>query len=67
VTETHTFLVSGMSCEHCRAAVRDELIAVEGVTAVEVDLETKLVTVDGASLDDARLRAAINDAGYEAA
>jgi copper chaperone CopZ len=56
-----------MSCEHCGSAVRDELIVVEGVTAVDVDLETKLVTVAGASLDDDRLRAAIYDAGYEAA
>jgi copper chaperone CopZ len=54
-----------MSCEHCRAAVRDELMAVEGVTSVDVDLETKLVTVAGATLDDDRLRAAIDDAGYE--
>ncbi len=56
-----------MSCEHCRSAVRDGLIAVDGVMAVDVDLETKLVTVAGASLDDDRLRAAIDDAGYEAA
>ncbi len=67
MAETHTFRVPGMSCEHCGSAVRDELIAVEGVTAVDVDLETKLVTVAGASLDDDRLRAAIYDAGYEAA
>ena len=41
-------------------------MAVEGVTAVDVDLETKLVSVVGAALDDQLLRAAIDDAGYEA-
>ena len=52
MTETHTFRVPDMSCDHCRAAVREGLMAVEGVTAVDVDLETKLVSVAGAALDD---------------
>ena len=43
------------------------VLAVEGVEAVDVDLETKFVVVRGPDLDDARLRAAIEDAGYEAA
>jgi copper chaperone CopZ len=47
--------------------VKEEVSAVDGVTAVEVDLGTKLVTVTGESLDDAALRAAIEEAGYEAA
>jgi copper chaperone len=37
-----------------------------GRTAVDVDLETKLVRVSGEALDDAALRAAIEEAGYEA-
>jgi copper ion binding protein len=61
------YTVAGMSCEHCVAAVTEELGAVDGVDGVEVDLETKRVVVRGAALDDARLRAAIGDAGYEAA
>jgi copper chaperone len=40
---------------------------VEGVDEVDVDLETKLVTIHGSRLDDAALRAAIEEAGYEAA
>ena len=34
---------------------------------VDVDLETKLVSVSGRELDDAALRSAIAEAGYEAA
>jgi copper chaperone len=60
------FLVPGMSCEHCKHAVSSELSAVDGVTAVDVDLETKWVVVRGEELDDAKLRAAIEEAGYEA-
>jgi copper chaperone len=66
MSESTTYRVPGMSCEHCRAAVTDEVSAVAGVESVGVDLETKLVTVSGSALDDAALRAAIDEAGYEA-
>jgi copper chaperone len=61
-----TFRVEGMSCAHCERAVTDELLGIDGVAAVDVDLDTKLVRVRGDRLDDAELRAAIGDAGYEA-
>ena len=67
MSETVTYRVPEMHCDHCKAAVTDELSAVEGVDSVDVDLETKLVVVVGERLDDATLRAAIDDAGYEAA
>ena len=67
MAETVTYTVPGMSCGHCKAAVTEEVSAVAGVDAVDVDLETKLVTISGTGLDDARLRAAIEEAGYEAA
>lgn len=59
--------VPGMTCGHCRQAVSSELAEVDGVDGVDVDLDTKLVTVRGHDLDDAALRAAIEEAGYEAA
>jgi copper chaperone len=62
-----TYTVPGMSCSHCEQAVSSELLNVEGVEAVEVDLGSKLVHVCGSALDDARLRGAIEAAGYEAA
>jgi copper chaperone CopZ len=55
-----------MTCEHCRIAVAEELSAVPGVECIEVDLDAKLVNVNGAPLDDAALRAAIDEAGYQA-
>lgn len=61
-----TYLVPDMSCSHCEHAVSHELGAVEGVSSVQVDLETKKVVVVGENLDDATLRAAIEEAGYEA-
>ncbi len=62
-----TYTVPDMSCGHCEQAVSSELRDVAGVDAVDVDLDAKLVTVRGRDLDDAALRAAIAEAGYEAA
>jgi copper chaperone len=62
-----TYLVRTMSCARCEQRVRSALSAVEGVAAVRVDLETKFVTVEGESLNDASLRQAIEEAGYEVA
>jgi copper chaperone len=62
-----TFTVAGMHCGHCERAVVAEVSAVAGVSSVEVDLEGKVVTVAGESLDDGAIRAAIEEAGYEAA
>ena len=67
MSETAIYRVPAMSCEHCTAAVAEELTAVQGVKSVTVDLETKLVEVTGDALDDAALRAAIDEAGYAAA
>ncbi len=65
--QTLEYTVSGMSCGHCEAAVKEEVSEVEGVESVDVDLATKLVVVRGEGLDDPAIRAAIDDAGYEAA
>ncbi len=62
-----TYTVPDMSCGHCKQAVSSELEQVDGVDSVVVDLDTKLVTVRGDSLDEAALRAAIEEAGYKAA
>ena len=65
--ETLTYTVPAMHCDHCQHAVKKELSAVDGVESVDVDLETKLVMVVGSGLNDSALRAAIDEAGYEAA
>jgi copper chaperone CopZ len=62
-----TYTVPAMHCGHCTAAVAEEVGAVAGVESVDVDLETKLVVVRGDGLDDAAIRVAIAEAGYQAA
>lgn len=67
MSKTITYSVPDVHCGHCRKAITDEVSTVQGVESVEVDLDAKRVRIVGSDLDDARLRAAIDEAGYEAA
>jgi copper chaperone len=60
---TRTYTVSGISCDHCKHAIETEVSGVVDVVSVDVDVEAKQVTVVGG--DDAAIRAAIDDAGYD--
>jgi copper chaperone len=67
LSETVTYSVPAIHCAHCAMSIREEVSEVAGVDDVAVDVDTKLVTVSGHELDDTALRAAIEEAGYEAA
>lgn len=60
-----TYSVPGVSCGHCRGAITAAVEKLAGVASVEVDLDAKRVRVIGERLDDAAIRAAIDDAGYD--
>ena len=62
-----SYSVPAIDCAHCAMSIREEVGEVEGVEDIDVDLDSKVVTVRGRALDDAALRAAIVEAGYEAA
>jgi copper chaperone len=66
VSSELTFAVEGMSCDHCRVAITGEVEQVAGVTSVDVDLEAKLVRVQGTQLDATAVVDAIDEAGYDA-
>jgi copper chaperone len=60
-----TYTVSGMTCGHCVNSVRSEVGQLPGVTDVHVELASGAVTVtSGAPLDEAAVRAAVDEAGY---
>ena len=65
MTTELSYSVPAMHCESCRLTILEEIEEVAGVEDVVIDLETKLVTVRG-NVDDAAIRAAIGEAGYEA-
>ena len=68
---TTTYLVDGMTCEHCVRAVTTELSAVDGVTGVDVELHpgasSAVLVTSAAPLDDALVREAVDEAGYDLA
>ena len=65
---TATYTVVGMTCGHCVSAVTDEVSQVPGVATVDVDLTSGGLTVSSDSpVDDAAVRAAVEEAGYEVA
>ncbi|MFD1932728.1 MULTISPECIES: heavy-metal-associated domain-containing protein [Nonomuraea] len=65
---TATYTVNGMTCGHCVSSVKEEVGEVAGVTGVEVDLASGLLTVESASpVDKDRIVAAVEAAGYEVA
>ncbi|AZQ71683.1 MULTISPECIES: heavy-metal-associated domain-containing protein [Streptomyces] len=66
MSTTTVYKVSGMTCGHCESAVREEVSALAGVSAVEAVAATGLVTITAAEpLDDEAVRAAVDEAGYE--
>jgi copper chaperone len=67
VSETVTYTVPKIHCAHCAASIQEEVSEVHGVEGVDVDLDAKIVRISGDNLSDAALRAAIREAGYEAA
>ena len=61
------YTVVGMTCEHCVRAVREEVLDVDGVDAVDVDLALGSLRVQGEDVSDAAVGAAVVDAGYKLA
>ena len=69
MTSTSDYTVTGMTCAHCVASVTEEVEEIPGVTDVQVDLvaggtSTARVSAEG-PVDDAAVRAAIAEAGYD--
>ena len=61
-----TYEVKGMTCQHCVNAVSGEIAKLDGVTDVSVDLDSGKVDVtSNAPLDEAAVRDAVDEAGYE--
>ena len=62
---THTYVVAGMTCQHCVMSVREEVGEVSGVTTVDVDLDSGRLTVGGEGFSDDQIATAVAEAGYE--
>ena len=68
MTATSTYTVVGMTCDHCVRSVQEEVGAIPGVSAVDVDLASGAVTVTSErDLETGLVQAAVEEAGYELA
>ena len=59
-----TFVVKGMSCNHCKMSVEKAASKLAGVTAAEANVSKNTLTIEG-EVDEAALRDAVEDAGFE--
>lgn len=63
-----TYVVSGMTCGHCAAAVTEEISAITGVASVTVDLvaggDSAVTVASEGPLERDDVRAAVDEAGY---
>jgi copper chaperone len=66
-TSIRAYGVEGMTCDHCVAAVRDEVGRVAGVESVEVELATGRLEVRGRDVSDDEIASAVEEAGYRLA
>ncbi len=65
---TETFTVNGMTCDHCIASVTTEVSKLDGVTKVDVELASGLVTVESDQpVDPVAFAAAVDEAGFAVA
>jgi copper chaperone len=68
MSQTSTYAVTGMTCGHCVSSVTEEVQEIPGVGAVDVVLETGAMTVTSTEpIDEAAVRAAVEEAGYQLA
>ena len=66
-SERQMFSVTGMTCEHCVAAVREEVGALPGISGVSIDLASGALVVSASNLDRDAVRGAVEEAGYSLA
>jgi len=59
-----SFKVKGMSCKNCKAHVERGISELDGIDFVEADIETGEVRVTGISIDMAKIKDAVELAGY---
>ena len=62
--KTSDLTIQGMSCQHCVAAVKKELLNIPLLTLEDVQVGKASVTYDETKVDESALRTAITNAGF---
>lgn len=62
---TKSILVQGMTCNHCKANVENEIKSMDGVEAVQIDLSSGKVIISGDGIDLNQVKTGIESIGYK--
>lgn len=62
---TKSILVQGMTCNHCKANVENEIKSMDGVEAVQIDLSSGEVIISGDGIDLNQVKTGIESIGYK--
>jgi len=57
-------IVKGMTCNHCKATVENNVSALEGVEATRADLSSETVSIQGENIDLEKVKERIESLGY---
>ena len=61
------YQVTGMTCGHCEMSIREEVGEIAGIEDIQVSAQTgKLVVTAEGEVDDTKVLAAVEEAGYSA-
>lgn len=60
-----TIAVAGMTCNHCKATVENNISAMEGVEEVNVDLQTGEVQIGGNGVNIEKVAKRVQELGYQ--
>jgi len=60
-----TVKVSGMTCNHCKTNVQNNLSSIEGIENIEIDLDSGKVKMTGDDIDLSAVKSKVESIGYE--
>jgi hypothetical protein len=60
-----TVKVSGMTCNHCKANVQNNLSTIQGIENIEIDLESGIVKMSGEEINLEEVKSKVESIGYQ--
>ena len=58
-----SYMITGMTCKNCVAHVREEVLAIEAVSGVELDLSGSMIVISQSQIDFTQIEEAVAEAG----
>ena len=57
-------IVKGMTCNHCKATVENNVAAMDGIDSAQADLSTEKVSIQGENVNLEKVKEKIESLGY---